>query len=58
MADRQREALVLRRYEEMSYKEIAETMRVSLPSVESLLQRAMAQLRKDLARRLGDRETG
>jgi RNA polymerase sigma-70 factor (ECF subfamily) len=44
---RQREAMLLRRYEGMSYREIAETMKVSVPSVESLLQRAMQALRHE-----------
>ena len=44
---RQREALVLKMYEGMSYREIAHAMDVSLPAVESLLQRAMATLRRD-----------
>ncbi len=44
---RQREALLLQRYEDMSYQEIAATMKISLAAVESLLQRAMVALRSD-----------
>jgi RNA polymerase sigma-70 factor (ECF subfamily) len=46
---RQREAVLLRRYEEMSYAEIASAMGVTVPAVESLLQRAMTSLRRSLA---------
>ena len=43
---RQRIALILSRFEGRSYKEIAEIMGVSLPSVESLIFRAKENLRK------------
>lgn len=49
LPDRQREALVLRRYHEMSQKEIAAAMDVSEGAVESLLVRAMQTLRRTLA---------
>jgi RNA polymerase sigma-70 factor (ECF subfamily) len=49
LPDRQRQALVLKTYEGLSYREIAEAMDATLPAVESLLQRATAALRKDLA---------
>lgn len=48
---RQRQALLLRRFQEMSYEEIAATMGISLPAVESLLQRAMRTLRQRLNRK-------
>ena len=51
LPDRQRQALLLRRYEEMSYEEIADTMGITLPAVESLLQRAMRTLRLRLNRK-------
>ncbi len=51
LPDRQRQALVLRRFHEMSQKEIAEAMDVTEGAVESLLVRAMATLRGRLARR-------
>jgi RNA polymerase sigma-70 factor (ECF subfamily) len=46
----QRIAFTLHRYEELSYKEIAEIMNISLPSVESLLHRAKGNLQKKLER--------
>jgi len=52
---RQREAVVLRRYENLSYKEIADAMGITVPAVESLLQRAMKGLRERLAGKAGDR---
>lgn len=48
LPERQREALLLRRYEEMSYEEISVSMKITLPAVESLLQRAMRTLRTRL----------
>lgn len=50
LPDRQRQAVVLRQYEDLSYREIAETMGATVPAVETLLFRAMAALRRDLAR--------
>lgn len=47
---RQRQAVVLRQYQEMAYREIAEAMRTTVSAVETLLYRAMSALRKDLAR--------
>ncbi len=46
---RQRQAIVMRRYHEMSYQEIATAMQTTVPAVESLIQRGMASLRSDLA---------
>jgi RNA polymerase sigma-70 factor, ECF subfamily len=48
LPQRQREAVVLRRYQELSYEEIAVALDATLPAVESLLQRAAANLRRDL----------
>jgi RNA polymerase sigma-70 factor, ECF subfamily len=45
LPDRQREALVLHRFQGMKYKEIAEVMGTTVPGIESLIQRAMANLR-------------
>ena len=45
----QRTAFILCKYEELSYKEIAEVMGTSLSSVESLIHRAKMNLRKSLA---------
>ena len=47
---RQRLALILAKYEGRSYKEIAEIMGVSIPTVESLIHRARTTLRKKLLR--------
>jgi RNA polymerase sigma-70 factor (ECF subfamily) len=47
---RQRQALLMRRYEEMSYREIARSMGITVPAVESLLQRALRTLRETLGR--------
>ncbi len=46
---RQRQAIVMRRYHEMSYQDIAGSMQTTVPAVESLIQRGMASLRRDLA---------
>jgi RNA polymerase sigma-70 factor, ECF subfamily len=51
LADRQRQAVILRQYHELSYREIAETMGTTVPAVETLLFRAMENLRRELARR-------
>ena len=48
LPDRQRQALVLHRYQGMKYSEIAAAMGATVPGIESLIQRAMAGLRKDL----------
>lgn len=52
LPDRQREALSLHRFQGLKYAEIAEAMDTTLPAVESLIQRAMAQLRRSLARKV------
>jgi RNA polymerase sigma-70 factor (ECF subfamily) len=49
LPENQRVAIILSKYQDLSYKEIAEVMDVSLSSVESLLFRAKANLRKYLA---------
>lgn len=48
LPDNQRVALILSKYQDLSYKEISEVMDVSLSSVESLLFRAKTNLRKYL----------
>jgi RNA polymerase sigma-70 factor (ECF subfamily) len=50
LPERQRLALVLSQFEDKSYREIAEIMKVSLSSVESLIFRARRTLRKKLAK--------
>jgi RNA polymerase sigma-70 factor (ECF subfamily) len=49
LPDRQRQAVVLQRYQGLSYREVAAAMDTTVPAVESLLQRAMALLKKELA---------
>ena len=48
----QRMAVVLRRYDELSYEEIAEVLEQSVPAVKSLLFRARTELRARLSRYL------
>lgn len=48
LPERQREALVLKQFQDMSYQEIADAMGSTVPSVQMLLHRAMTALRKDL----------
>jgi RNA polymerase sigma-70 factor, ECF subfamily len=48
LPDTQRMALVLRRYEELSYEEIANVLDLSVPAVKSLLFRARTELRERL----------
>ena len=52
LPEAQRLALVLRRYEDLSYEEIAATLNQTVPAVKSLLFRARALLREKLARYL------
>ena len=49
LPENQRVAILLRRYEEFSYAEIAATLNVSDKAVKSLLSRAMQNLKKRLA---------
>ena len=49
LAEQPRMALVLRRYEEMSYDEIAEVLGTTVPAVKSMLFRARTELREKLA---------
>lgn len=46
LPEHQRTALILNKYEELSYKEIAEVMELSVGAVESLLFRAKSNLEK------------
>jgi RNA polymerase sigma-70 factor (ECF subfamily) len=48
LPETQRLAVVLRRYEELSYEEISEVLDQSVPAVKSLLFRARTQLRHHL----------
>ncbi len=48
LPETQRMALVLRRYEELSYEEISDVLDLSIPAVKSLLFRARTELRERL----------
>ncbi len=48
LAENQRIAFTLSKYEQLSYKEIAEVMATTLPAVESLMNRAKMNLQKKL----------
>jgi RNA polymerase sigma-70 factor, ECF subfamily len=52
LPEAQRMAIVLRRYEEMPYEEIARVMGTTVPAVKSILFRARAELRERLAKYL------
>jgi RNA polymerase sigma-70 factor (ECF subfamily) len=52
LPETQRMAIVLRRYEEMPYEEIAEVLGISIPAVKSVLFRARAELRENLRKYL------
>jgi RNA polymerase sigma-70 factor (ECF subfamily) len=56
LPEKQRMAVVLRRYEELPYEEIAGILDISLPAIKSLLFRARAQLKENLQHYL-DAET-
>ena len=49
LPDRQKQAMVLHRFQGMRYKEVATAMGTTVAGVESLIQRALAGLRSDLA---------
>ena len=50
LPEHQRMAVILARFEELSYEEIAETMGISLEAVKSVLHRAKEALKEKLAR--------
>ena len=52
LPERQRMALVLRRYQDKSYDEIADVLNLSVPAVKSILFRARSELRAALSRYL------
>jgi RNA polymerase sigma-70 factor (ECF subfamily) len=54
LPETQRLAVVLRRYDELSYEEIAEILGQSVPAVKSLLFRARTELRTRLSRYLAN----
>jgi RNA polymerase sigma-70 factor (ECF subfamily) len=53
LPESQRMALVLRRYEQLSYEEIAEVLDLSVPAVKSVLFRARTELRARLSKYIG-----
>src|SRR5216117_2689386 len=52
LPESQRMALVLRRYQELSYEQIAEVLDLSVPAVKSVLFRARTELRSRLSKYL------
>lgn len=56
LPEKQRLAVVLRRYEEMPYEEIGRVLEISVPAVKSLLFRARTQLKERLRRYLDAEE--
>jgi RNA polymerase sigma-70 factor (ECF subfamily) len=53
LPETQRMALVLRRYEQLTYEEIADVLDLSVPAVKSVLFRARSELRTRLSKYLG-----
>jgi RNA polymerase sigma-70 factor (ECF subfamily) len=49
LPDTQRMAVILRRYEDMSYDQISDVLEISVPAVKSVLFRARTELRERLA---------
>ena len=56
LPERQRQALILKQYQDLRYQEIAEIMESTVSSVQMLLHRAMTALKKDLTSRRFDHE--
>lgn len=52
LPEMQRMAVILRRYDEFSYEEIADILKISVPAVKSVLFRARTELRESLKRYL------
>jgi len=52
LPENQRMAIVLRRYENMPYEDIAKVLKTSVPAVKSILFRARAELKEKLAKYL------
>ncbi|PYJ30144.1 MAG: RNA polymerase subunit sigma-24 [Verrucomicrobia bacterium] len=53
LPEAQRLALVLRRYEQLSYEQIADVLDLSVPAIKSVLFRARTELRSRLSKYLG-----
>lgn len=54
LPEKQRMAVVLRRYEEMPYEEIGKVLELTVPAVKSLLFRARSQLKENLKKYLNE----
>jgi RNA polymerase sigma-70 factor (ECF subfamily) len=54
LPETQRMAIILRRYEDISYEEIGEILDLSVPAVKSVIFRARTELREKLRRYLED----
>jgi RNA polymerase sigma-70 factor, ECF subfamily len=54
LPETQRMAVVLRRYEDVSYEEIAKVLELTVPAVKSVLFRARTELREKLRKYLGE----
>ncbi len=54
LPEAQRMAVIMRRYQDVSYEEIAEVLDLTVPSVKSVLFRARTELREKLRKYLGD----
>ncbi len=54
LPEKQRMAVVLRRYEDTPYEDLCQILGMSLPAVKSLLFRARTELRKSLSAYLGE----
>ena len=48
LPENQRKAIILNKYEDLSYKEVADIMNISVSAVESLIFRAKTNLEKKL----------
>lgn len=57
LPENQKTAFILSKYDELSYKQIADVMNISLASVESLLQRAKQNLQKSLVHHFSEYST-
>lgn len=54
LPEKQRMAVILRRYEEMPYEEIGDVLDLTIPAVKSLLFRARTQLKENLKKYLNE----
>ena len=54
LPEAQRMAVIMRRYQDVSYEEIAEVLDITVPAVKSILFRARTELREKLSAYLGE----